>query len=174
MKTLTCIIYLLCVAICVCVFSNAQADPRWGDITAKRCMPSPVGSPGTREWSGVLWDIPFGHSWEEACKNTPASVSGDPSRPPDKCVTGTNEWGVWYRADSACMADPEIALQGFRACNGFTCTARLCSDTGGRPESVVAYTSTYFCLFCSSAPVRETKKGSELRDSPRATVCPFH
>lgn len=81
------------------------AQPRWGEITPKGCLPN-----GSREWSAILWDIPRGQSWEAACEATGASVAGE-LRYPDRCVTHTNVWGVWEVADSQCPVtrpDPRL------------------------------------------------------------------
>lgn len=74
------------------------AQARWGEITAKGCVDQT-----TREWSGILWDIPWGQSWEIACATT-AGVIGGRTRTPDRCVTMANMWGVWYVPDTTCGA----------------------------------------------------------------------
>lgn len=79
----------------------AAGKPRWGDITPKMCVAN-----GIREYSGILWDIPAGKSWEHACRDTPASVAGHPARRPDACVTGANVWGLWKIPDVSCRVRP--------------------------------------------------------------------
>jgi hypothetical protein len=72
----------------------------WGDIADDGCV-----GPGSRKWSAILWDIPWGKSWEEACAETAAPNGSPPGgRTPDNCVTGINEWGEWYVADDSCRA----------------------------------------------------------------------
>jgi hypothetical protein len=84
---------------------SLAAQPRWGEITPKACLPN-----GTREWSAILWDIPGGESWEAACDATAASVGGQ-LRYPNRCVTNTNVWGVWEVADSQCpVTQPDPLL----------------------------------------------------------------
>ena len=75
---------------------SVAAQPHWGEITPKGCLPN-----GTREWSAILWNIPGGQSWDEACDATAGSVAGQ-LRYPNRCVTHTNVWGVWEVPDSQC------------------------------------------------------------------------
>jgi hypothetical protein len=73
----------------------------WGDIQHHGCV-----GPGSSKYSAILWDIPFGQSWEGSCAATPAPGDSAPgARTPDRCVnTGLNIWGEWYVADDACRA----------------------------------------------------------------------
>lgn len=70
----------------------------WGSIADNGCQ-----SDGTHKYSAILWNIPWGQSWEAACASTPGpagtAVAG---RLPDKCVTLLNEWGEWYLPDPHC------------------------------------------------------------------------
>src|SRR6266568_3029412 len=71
----------------------------WGKMSY-----SCTGNPGVGKYSSILWGIPWGQSWEQACHTTPAP-SDDPTiagRLPDNCVTGLNEWGEWYMTDHSC------------------------------------------------------------------------
>jgi len=73
-------------------------EPHWDVITAKGC----TGEwSGLREWSAILWDVPSGVSWEDACFATPGTVN-DVTRTPDACVGGLHEWGVWRVPDESC------------------------------------------------------------------------
>jgi hypothetical protein len=66
----------------------------WGPDKADQCTLS-----GFRQHSAILWDIPWGASWEAACASTP----GLENRPPDRCVnTGFNMWGEWDIRDDSC------------------------------------------------------------------------
>jgi hypothetical protein len=90
--------------------SAAVTTPHWGSFTRSNvCRPD-----GKRKWSAILWDIPWGASWEAAC----AKAKGDPNhitpRVPDKCVTSINEWGEWYLPDPACgPTDPTAQFDSF-------------------------------------------------------------
>ncbi len=77
------------------------AEPHWGQITPKECVDS-----SHREWSAILWDVPKGQDWEQACKSTPGSVQGGQPRVPDRCVTKSNQWGVWIQPDANCNPPP--------------------------------------------------------------------
>lgn len=69
----------------------------WGDIMPKGC--SRVRR-GYREWSAILWGIPWGDDWRVACRGTFADDF--PFGYPDRCDINVYAWGVWYVRDSAC------------------------------------------------------------------------
>ena|SRR5438034_3671613 len=71
----------------------------WGSIADNGCQ-----SDGTHKYSAIIWNVPWGQSWEAACASTPGPAgSAVAGRLPNKCVnTGLNEWGEWYLADPAC------------------------------------------------------------------------
>ena len=70
----------------------------WGSIADNGCQ-----SNGTHKYSAILWNIPWGQSWETACHSTPGPA-GTPvaGRLPTDCVTSLNEWGEWYLPDPHC------------------------------------------------------------------------
>src|SRR6476660_805923 len=71
----------------------------WGSIGDDGC----VEDTGYRQYSAILWGIPWGQSWEQACFTYGASVGGQPGRVPDRCRnTGFNIWGIWYVRDQRC------------------------------------------------------------------------
>jgi len=82
------------------------ADMHWGPITRKACALF-----GLREWSGVLWDIPRGESWRDACRRTPAIAGG---RGPDACVVNVYMWGSWYVPDRGCLQNPRDGASRLR------------------------------------------------------------
>ncbi len=47
---------------------------------------SKTEAPGIRVYSAILWDIPWGASWESACKQAPATVGGMSLSHPSVCV----------------------------------------------------------------------------------------
>lgn len=70
----------------------------WGSISAGVCKSSNM-----RTYSAILWDIPWGQSWEDACANQSATINGQYFSRPTRCVnTGTNMWGEWDVVDSTC------------------------------------------------------------------------
>jgi LysM domain len=82
-------------------------DPNvhWGDIGT--LCPNPSDG-GVRLYSAILWDIPWGQSWEETCYCTPGpagtAVAG---KLPTRCVnTGFNIWGEWDVSDTTCPVLP--------------------------------------------------------------------
>lgn len=57
------------------------------------------------KYSAILFDIPFGQSWEQTCASTPADVAGQHFDAPTNCVNvgpGINEWGEFYVTDPSC------------------------------------------------------------------------
>lgn len=80
----------------------------WGDFSRGDC----VGD-GERLYSAILWDIPPGVSWEEACAGTPATLLGEQLSSPDVCVnTGFNMWGEFHVPDLSCVATPHNLALG--------------------------------------------------------------
>lgn len=72
--------------------------PVWGEARREFCSGS-----GIRQYSAILWDIPAGVSWDEACKATPITINGDTLKA-ERCVsTGLNMWGNFKVADSSCI-----------------------------------------------------------------------
>jgi hypothetical protein len=51
--------------------------------------------------SAILWDIPWGASWEETCKRTPHPQLGLSQHCDNN---GFNEWGSWSVRDPSCGA----------------------------------------------------------------------
>jgi hypothetical protein len=64
----------------------------WGHYADRGCVR------GERQYSAILWGIPWGYSWARVCRNTPGRPPGVvTARPPDACVnTGFNMWGEWF------------------------------------------------------------------------------
>lgn len=86
----------------------------WGDITPKECRN------GMRTYSAILWGIPWGQSWEEACATMPATVNGIFFPRPTRCVnTGLNMWGEWDVPDPTCGA-PAGAVEQIPQCVFFS------------------------------------------------------
>lgn len=92
---------LFMLACLICTF--AQADPYWGEFKEDDCTGI---FPGTKQYSAILWDIPSGTSWEEACENTGATINGHTFDHPARCVnTFFNMWGEFDVPDNSCEAN---------------------------------------------------------------------
>jgi hypothetical protein len=109
----------------------------WGSYQADYC--NPYGS-GRRQWSSVLWGIPWFQSWEKTCRCTPGQPPGEANpRLPDRCVnTGVNIWGQWDVLDGTCCASG-TALCGTACVNlntdpgncgacGYVCASGACCN----------------------------------------------
>ncbi len=60
----------------------------WGDFRDDGCIEIKDGSrtKKVRRYAAILWDIPAGESWEDACKNMPADINGIHFDHPTLCV----------------------------------------------------------------------------------------
>lgn len=86
------------------VFGIPDSTPvqHWGEFEAGSCTGS-----DHRRFSAILWDIPGGMSWEDACASTPASIVHDTFVRPTACVnSGLNMWGEFDVRDGSCSAMP--------------------------------------------------------------------
>jgi hypothetical protein len=100
----------------------------WGEFKADHCRKmsdcNPDGScvgNGLRQFSAILWDIPWGRSWEAECNETPppAVINGVTFTKPSRCVnTGFNMWGEFDVPDSTCPCGTAypICLQNPSSC----------------------------------------------------------
>jgi hypothetical protein len=87
----------LAVALAVCAAAApALAREHWGSFKDNGCVSS--GGRTYESYSAVLWGIPFGASWEAACRRMPATVHGVHFAHPTECTNahGVNEWGIFY------------------------------------------------------------------------------
>jgi hypothetical protein len=76
---------------------STAAEMHWGDFKKDHCT-----STGTRQYSAILWDIPWGQSWDDACKAKPATVKGHTFSAPSRCKNTGNMWGEFDVPDSSC------------------------------------------------------------------------
>jgi hypothetical protein len=60
----------------------------WGDF--KR---DGITKPGFRQYSSILWDIPWNQSWEDSCHAMPATINGMYFAHPDRCNNVGMMWG---------------------------------------------------------------------------------
>ena len=92
-KAITALSFALAVFVC----DSASAEQRWGDFKKDQCT-----ALGVRQYSAVLWDIPWGKSWEEACKNMPATIEGQSFASPLRCRNTGQMWGEFEASDPSC------------------------------------------------------------------------
>lgn len=86
----------------------AAAD--WGAFQSDMCRGENSSGQGVRQHSAILWNIPWGYSWEQACVETPAVVQGQTFNPVNRCVNfgpGINMWGEVDVVDPTCQVDRE-------------------------------------------------------------------
>jgi len=102
--------------------SAAQAEVRWGDWKKDGCS-----KPGYRQYSSVLWDIPWGASWEMTCSKTGVTKNtgkkGLPSgtsdrNAPARCKNTLGKmWGEIDVKDDTCALSklaPELKWGDFK------------------------------------------------------------
>lgn len=76
---------------------SAQAM-QWGPTKEDACT-----KPGYRQHSAILWNIPWGQDWEQACFSHPNTIKGHYFAKPHRCKhSGTNMWGEWDVPDGRC------------------------------------------------------------------------
>ena len=78
----------------------AAAGASWGPLSKSNCMGGVATKSCSRTYDAILWNIPWGASWEETCKRTPHPTLGLPA----SCKNnGLNMWGHWLvRSDPSC------------------------------------------------------------------------
>jgi len=113
--------------------SKTKIEPamQWGPFKSSGCSAT-----GFRQYSAVLWDIPWGQSWEQACSNMPADVAGLHFEHPTRCRNdhGLNMWGEFDVPDVGC---PAPTLPNKDACHAEcvgafgTCALAAGATTGG-------------------------------------------
>ena len=75
----------LLAALTVCVFATpALSAQHWGSFKDNGCVTH--NGKKFHVYSSVLWDIPWGDSWEVACSKMPAKVHGFEFDHPTACV----------------------------------------------------------------------------------------
>lgn len=84
---------------------QAQAAPHWGEFKKDHCT-----KPGHRQYSAILWGIPWGKSWQAACDETPAQVNGTRFSKPTRCKnTRAAMWGEFDVPDPSCVAKGSVS-----------------------------------------------------------------
>ncbi len=115
----------------------------WGAIGDYGCT-----STGIRRFSAILWNIPWGQSWEKACAATPGPA-GSPvaGALPTRCVnTWSNIWGEWDVSDPKCC--PPGYAQTKKTCPFGGAIGLWCRDYCGPPEGNRPISGWYFCGIC--------------------------
>lgn len=78
---------------------TALAASYWGSFKNDGCS----ANTGYRQYSAILWGIPWGYSWDTACHNTSATINGYGFWGATRCVNnGFNEWGQFDVIDRSC------------------------------------------------------------------------
>lgn len=86
--------------------TEALAAPSWGEFKADHCINTEL-----RQHSAILWDIPWGQSWEDTCESMSATIEGFDLDAPDVCVnTGLNMWGEFWVEDPTCDGSTEAPV----------------------------------------------------------------
>ncbi len=115
--------------------NGVEPSVNWGSIGDYGCA-----RPGVHKYAAILWNIPWGQSWEKTCAVTPGPP-GTPvaGRSPDNCVNaGLNEWGEWYSRDPSCCV-----CVGCNTCSGTFSDLQTCLDACGSyncPPAAGGYT----------------------------------
>jgi hypothetical protein len=74
----------------------------WGDFQKDNCSGN-----GLRQYSAILWGIPWGQSWEQTCMATPATINGiNFAHPARVSNTFVNIWGQFDVPDDSCGIVP--------------------------------------------------------------------
>lgn len=63
--------------------ASAWAE-NWGSFRDDGCIK--VNNRRVRQYQSVLWGIPWGHSWEDACQKMPADINGVHFNHPNICA----------------------------------------------------------------------------------------
>ena len=119
--------FWLGVLLCVAFISTASAQEHWGTFKRDGCT-----GPGLRQYSAILWGVPWGQSWEDACARMPARINGQRFAHPTRCVTNINEWGEFDVQDSGCG----------RVCKGVPCGSCGCCEGVCRNQQCCVRTSS--------------------------------
>src|SRR5215207_7404330 len=74
------------------------SSAHWGDLKKDHCT-----EVGFRQYSAILWDIPSGQDWKQACESTPATIEGQHFSGADRCPqSGGHQWGEFDVRDNSC------------------------------------------------------------------------
>jgi hypothetical protein len=81
---------------------DSNCAPNWGDFKDDGCV-----GPDVRQYSAILWEIPQGVSWEAACRQWPAEISGRRGMQrfdrATRCINHAgNMWGEFDYVDDSC------------------------------------------------------------------------
>lgn len=86
--------------------TEVLAAPSWGEFKADHCINTQL-----RQHSAILWDIPWGQSWENACEEMSATINGFDFTSPNECVnTGLNIWGEFWVEDPTCDGSTQMPV----------------------------------------------------------------
>ncbi|MFP1682162.1 hypothetical protein ACLD0W_06590 [Alloalcanivorax sp. C16-1] len=91
---------------------SAAGAMHWGPAKADMCKNN-----GRRQFSAVLWDIPWGKSWEDACWAMPNTINGHYFARPNRCINNGQMWGEWDVPDASCGAAASANVVVFQKAN---------------------------------------------------------
>lgn len=77
---------------------TTQKPPHWD----KKFKADHCSGNGYRQYSSILWDIPWGQSWEETCARTPATINGYYFPYPNRVKKNTHIWGEFDVPSTQC------------------------------------------------------------------------
>lgn len=123
----------------ICAAQNAWAEQHWGDFKKDGCI-----KPGIRQYSSILWDVPRGTSFLDACHAASATIGDAFVGLPSRCREqfGGFMWGEFEVPDATC-SPPSPASAADRS----------------------AESAKQICLArCDNSPVAQSLNGAQLND----------
>lgn len=156
---------LFALVVTLCATDSIAAGPRWGDFKKDQCTTT-----GTRQYSAILWDIPWGQSWEKTCDTMPATIKGHPFPKPRSCKNKGNMWGEFDVPDSSCGT--KWGAWRKERCVSFT-QARGNNIPGYRQYASILWdipAGADWINMCQKTPVTLTVNGSS-HNFPTPHVC---
>ena len=106
------------------IATPAAAAPKWGKFKHNGCVHKNL-----RSYSAVLWDIPWGQSWEVACAKQSARVGGQYFSHPTVCVKASVVDAVGITA--AVIGFPGIFYPPAGALGAVLGASAIAMDKGG-------------------------------------------
>lgn len=117
----------LLAAFMICVIATPALAEKWGSFKNNGCVTSQGRK--FRVYSAVLWDIPWGKSWELACSQMPAKVAGQRFTHPTACVKTSVVDAIGITA--AVMSFPGMVYPPLGAAGAVIGASAIAMDKGG-------------------------------------------
>ena len=117
----------LLAAMMICAATTPALAEKWGDFKYNGCVPE--NGRAFKVYSSVLWDIPWGASWEVACAKMPATVAGQYFSHPTACVKASvvDVMGI----TAAVLSFPGMVYPPVGAASAVLGAAAIAMDKGG-------------------------------------------